>query len=296
MRRGPLIPQTSRPFNGETPLKLLIGDRVQTADTFFVRDHGEMYEVDLDTFRLSVHGDRNLSLSLGDLASLPRLHKTATIMCAGARRVDASRDRGREFTGEVRWGGGAIGTANWSGFRLRDVLAAAGVAAGTHVAFVGHDQCRVPGGVTPFTRSIPLEAAMRPDVLLVDRMNGRPLTRAHGAPLRLLVPGWVGAAQVKSVAEIWIQPGPSTNHFQVNAYRGHDGESLTHLPINSEICTPSDDDAVIGPRVDIAGYAITGGDRVVDGVDVSSDDGRSWISADFIDPPRPESGAAGRPG
>src|SRR5207244_6661416 len=99
---------------------------------------------------------------------------------------------------------GAVGNAKWTGVRLRDVLKRAGLGAkAKHVQLVGADRAVLPT-VPLFIRSIPIEKAMHPTTLLAYEMNGEPLPILHGAPLRLIVPGWAGYSCVKCVAQISV--------------------------------------------------------------------------------------------
>ena len=100
----------------------------------------------------------------------------------------------------VQWERGAVGNAQWTGVRLRDLLQRAVVKPqGLHVQFQGADRPALPT-VPLFIRSIPLAKALHPDTLLAYEMNGRPLPLLHGAPLRVITPGWM-AGVVHEVAD-----------------------------------------------------------------------------------------------
>src|SRR2546430_11566 len=93
------------------------------------------------------------------------------------------------IAGRLSWP--ELGDARWSGPRLKDVLERAGVkSTGKFVAFFGLDE--PPGKVPKFVRGIPMDKAMDPDTLLAMQMNGAPLTKHHGYPVRALTPGWIG--------------------------------------------------------------------------------------------------------
>jgi sulfite oxidase len=202
--------------------------------------------------------------------------------------------------GQVPWGAGAIGNAVWGGFRLRDVLLAAGVELDKgHVAFTGLDQAEEEGELTEFGGSIPLEKALGAEVLLADEMNGETLPQVHGYPLRVVVPGYIGARSVKWLSTITVQPEPSTNYFQARTYRlfpAHvrseasmqdHGAELGELPVNAVICSPLDGETV-RRKVRARGYALTGGARRIERVEVSLDRGNSFRPAQLGD-----GGAAG---
>ena len=146
--------------------------------------------------------------------------------------------------------------------------------------------------------SIPLDKAMSPEVLLAWEMNGEPLTPVHGAPLRVVVPGWIGARSVKWLTSIVLSADPSTDYFQATAYRllppeadpdqagPGDGLSLGPVALNCEILSPVHGDAVnvIEGSFSVAGYAFAGQDRRVARVDVSIDGGLNWCQADVEEP------------
>jgi sulfite oxidase len=162
-----------------------------------------------------------------------------------------------------------------------------------HVAATGLDRCTEEGEVTPFGGSIPLAKALAPEVLLADEMNGVPLPPAHGFPLRMVVPGYIGARSVKWLATITVQNQPSTNYFQARTYRLYPsrvrsettpehGFSLGETPVNSVICEPGPGAVVRGPRVLARGYAITGGTREIERVEVSLDRGATFLTATLL--------------
>src|SRR5262249_14586536 len=139
-----------------------------------------------------------------------------------------------------------------------------------------------------FGASIPREKALGPDVLLADEMNGAPLPPVHGFPLRVVVPGYIGARSVKWLSRIVAQAAPTDNHFQ-RAYRlmaphdtpesarPEDGVILSENLPNSVICVPAAGETVPPGPATVQGYALAGGDRRVARVDVSADGGRTWV-------------------
>lgn len=270
MTRDALVVWSEEPLLVETPAELLVETPVTPVGRFYVRNHGPMPELDAGSFRLAVGGlvREPLELSLDDLRALPRVEVVATLVCAGNRRAELAELA--PIPGETPWGPGAIGNAAWSGVRLRDVLAAAGVADGArHVSFAGVDPS---AEADEFGASIPLAKALAPEVVLADRMNGEPLPVEHGFPLRVVVPGFVGARSVKWLARIEVAAEPSANHFQAASYR-LEGEALADVALSSAIC-----------RVDTtgaAGYAVAGGGREIAAVELSQDGGLSWAEAEL---------------
>jgi hydroxyacylglutathione hydrolase len=291
-----LIVWSEEPLNAETPLELLCRATVTPTDLFFVRNHGPVPEVDPASYVLTIGGlvREPLSLSLAELRRrFERVSVVAALMCAGNRRSELATVA--RIPGQVPWGAGAIGNATWCGFRLRDVLSAAGVEIESgHVAFTGLDVAEEEGELTEFGGSIPLAKALSLDVLLADEMNGEPLPPAHGFPLRVIVPGYIGARSVKWLSTITVQPEPSPNYFQARTYRlfpsdvrsetstiDH-GIPLGELPVNAAICTPRDGEAVQG-NIRARGYAISAGTRLIERVELSIDNGNSFLSTRLLD-------------
>lgn len=281
------------PFNGEPPLECLPRSAITPIADFFARNHGNIPHLDADDYRLAITGmvDRPGSLTLVDLQTGFRPYSlTATLQCAGNRREELVAYA--PIPGELPWGPGAIGTAVWTGVRLADVLTAVGVHPDAgHIHLTGLDEVERQQRRFGFGGSIPLEKAMRPEVLLAYEMNGKPLTVEHGAPLRMVVPGYIGARSVKWLGEIGVFEKPSENYFYAHAYQlfpswesadrvdWSSGIKLGEHPINSVICLPKDGERITQNSTCIQGYAFTGGGRRVERVDVSIDGGQSWLAA-----------------
>jgi DMSO/TMAO reductase YedYZ molybdopterin-dependent catalytic subunit/glyoxylase-like metal-dependent hydrolase (beta-lactamase superfamily II)/rhodanese-related sulfurtransferase len=295
-----LIVWGEEPLNAETPLELLDRNDITTNELFFVRNHGPIPEVDPAEYRLTVRGhvSEPLTLSLEDLRQrFERVTLEAVLSCAGNRRNELMAIA--PIPGQAPWGPGATGNARWGGVRLRDVLQAARLETGAgHVAFTGLDRCIEEGEVIPFGGSIPLTKALAPEVLLVDEMNTSPLPPAHGYPIRVVVPGYIGARSVKWLAGITVQSQPSSNYFQARTYRLYPsrvrseaapehGFSLGETPVNSVVCHPAEGGIVAGPHVLAHGYAITGGTREIERVEVSLDRGATFATARLLDNNQP---------
>src|SRR5688500_7257721 len=293
-KRADVIVHEWEPFNAETDLAALAEAPVTDTDAFYVRGHGAVPELDPAAWRLRVHGlvERELDLSLTTLREAFRERtETVTLQCAGNRRAGLMAVR--DVPGEAPWGPGATGTATWSGVALADVLALAGPL--REAAHVGFDGADVATGVEPAQRfggSIPLDKACRPEVLLAWAMNGQPLPAVHGAPLRVVVPGYIGARSVKWLERIEVRSRPWQGYFQHVAYRllpedGTPGPGagmpLGLGALNADVLSPADGDTVAAGPVEVRGYAFAGGERHVARVDVSLDGGASWSQAELLD-------------
>ena len=293
-KREDMVVHEREPFNAETGLGALIESPVTANDAFYVRSHGAVPEAEHDRWRLRVDGavERELCLSLETLREAFRERQvTATLQCAGNRR--AGLIAVREIPGEAPWGPGATGTATWSGVALADVLELAGpTGEAAHAGFEGADLCPEAQPAQLFGGSIPLDKATRSEVLLAWAMNGEPLPPVHGAPLRVVVPGYIGARSVKWLRRIELRAQPWAGYFQHVVYRlvPEDGTpgpgvgmALGLIAVNSAVLSPIDDTTVPAGAVTVRGYAFAGGDRYVARLDVSTDGGASWSAAELLD-------------
>src|SRR4051794_25153261 len=215
-KRAGLIVHGDEPFNVETTPDALAEGPLTATDAFYVRGHGAVPEIDPGAWRLRVDGlvERELELSLGTLREAFREREvTATLQCAGNRRAGLMAIR--DIPGEAAWGPGATGTATWTGVALADVVALAGpLADAAHVGFDGADLCPEAKPAQRFGGSIPLDKACRPEVLLAWAMNDEPIAPVHGAPLRAVVPGYIGARSVKWLERIELRATPWPGWFQ----------------------------------------------------------------------------------
>lgn len=287
-----LLVRSEHPFNGGPPAERLRAGFLTPIEHFFVRNHGEVPEVDSGAFRLRVGGEveRPLDISFADLGRFARRTIVATLQCAGNRREELARHRA--IPHELPWGIEAISTATWSGVALADLLAAARPSpAARHVAFTGLDETERRGKRFRYGGSIPLERALAPEVLLATEMNGAPLPAVHGGPLRIVVPGWIGARSVKWLAEIELRATPSDNYFQRVAYRlfpasagpetvdWESGAMLGELPVVSLVTSPKAGARLAPGSTRIEGVALGGGGREIVRVEVTADGGASWRTA-----------------
>lgn len=288
-------------LNAGPPISQLAREFLTPTDLFFVRNHSQIPHFQLDSYRLNVRGmvTKELSLSLDDIKSgfQPR-RLTATLQCAGNRRKELVSYK--PIDDQLAWDIEAIGTAEWTGLRLGDLLCAAGISGSeaAHVAFLGLDSLLRDGERDAYGSSIPLDKALGSEVLLAYAMNGEDLPLAHGSPLRVIVPGYIGARSVKWLSDIRVQAAPSDNHFQQVAYKlfpPHidmynvdyaDGMQLTKLPVNSVIVRPQDRSLLRAGKIAVEGYAMSDGEHEITWVSVSPDGGRTWQRAEFTNEPQ----------
>ena len=286
------IVHEEEPFNAEPPAPALAGAALTPIERFYVRGHGSVPVAD---GALHVHGlvKRELRLDLADLQAgdLEVVDIPATLQCAGNRRSGLLAVE--DIPGEAPWGPGATGTATWRGVRLADVLQRAGVSDdAAHVAFVAADVSEEADPPQRYGGSIPLLKAMRPEVLLAWSMNDEPLPRVHGGPLRVVVPGFIGARSVKWVREVEVRAMPYDGFFQATSYRllppGVEaapgvGVPLGEVALNADVLRPTDGSRVPAGTVDVQGYAFAGGERTVVRVDLSLDGCTTWRQVDVPD-------------
>ncbi|XP_054800569.1 sulfite oxidase-like isoform X2 [Prosopis cineraria] len=283
--RHPCLRVNSKePFNAEPPRSLLISSYLTPADFFYKRNHGPVPIVDdIERYCISISGllEKPKQLRMKDIRMLPKYNVTATLQCAGNRRTAMSKTKAVKGVG---WDVSAIGNAVWGGAKLADVLGLVGIPkltsitqfGGKHVEFVSIDKCKEANG-GPYKVSIPLDQATNPDadVLLAYEMNGEPLSRDHGYPLRVVVPGVIGARSVKWLDSINIIAEESQGFFMQKDYKMFP-PSVNWENINWSTRRPQMDFPV---QVKISGYAVSGGGRGIERVDISVDGGRTWLEA-----------------
>ncbi len=203
-------PQPVRPGATHFQDTRKISSFYSTNDDFYLVQHYGQPEVDNASYQLSVTGlvDRPLNFSLEQLRGRPVIEKDVGFECGG--------NGGRIFHG-------LIGNATWRGVSLRDILLEAGIQpAGKEVVFFGADigEEEIRGRKVPkaFARALSVEDALNENNMLAFEMNGEPLPHYHGKPVRLLVPGWYGVANVKWLTQIHIQDTRYMGRFMGRDY------------------------------------------------------------------------------
>ena len=299
-RRSPVLRvHSARPFNAESPAELLVDDFITPTPLFFVRNHLPVPQP-VDSVTVDGVGVRRaMNMSVSEMkARFNVVTITTAMQCAGNRRSEM--DEHRPVKG-LQWQKGAMSNTTWTGVRLCDVLAFAGVKDKDieHVIFQGGD---TDAEGTPYEASIPASTAMDPrkDVILAFEMNGEPISVDHGAPCRVIVPGLIGARQVKWLRRITTSRSVSESHWQRADYKiipesfdRVSGDMSTIMPIyeypvQSAICEPTDG-SMLGADEDtvvVRGYSWSGGGRGILSVDVSLDGGATWQPARLTQSPQ----------
>jgi DMSO/TMAO reductase YedYZ molybdopterin-dependent catalytic subunit len=281
-----MISRQKNPDNTEFPFSTL-SSFVTPSEQFFIRSHFSIPDVNLQQWKLSIEGhvERPFEIGLDELRELPARTSHALLECSGNSRVFLEPPQ----IG-IRWEQGAVGNAEWTGVPLASLLDRAGVKPGAvEVILEGHDkgQLEPPEPPTPgevhYARSLPLESARRPEVLLAYAMNGTDLSPAHGFPVRALVAGWYGMASVKWLRRIIVTDRPFSGYFQTFAYsvwERRDGlptlVPVTEIQVKSQIARPTLHEVIPSAATyRVFGAAWAGAHEVVK-VEFSADRGQTW--------------------
>lgn len=255
-----------------------ISEFVTDNEDFYLVQHYGQPEVDNDAWRLRVTGmvDNELEFSLSDLMNGNTVEQQVGFECGGNSQ--------RLFHG-------LIGNANWRGVSLRDILQRAGIQDGAkEVVFFGTDvateEIRGREVDKAFARGLSIPDAMREENMLAFEMNGEPLPHYHGKPLRLIVPGWYGVANVKWLTQIHVQNTRYMGRFMGRDYVTLKKEnvggverwvenSVTTMNLKSSIVRVTE----MGGRYSIQGFVLNDG-TPLRSVEIKIDDG-PWQSAEM---------------
>lgn len=302
------LSQDEKPLNREPPVPELISSFI-TTNGGYDRNHGPIPHIDASSHHVRLDGavTNILDLSIDQLRhDFPQHTVVCALQCAGNRR-HTMRTQIKEVEG-IDWFDGAVMNCKWRGPRLRDILLRANITLSPdetgHVAFAAYStQCQEDewyGG------SIELERAMRldADVILALEMNDEPLTPEHGYPVRVVTPGIAGARAVKWLDKITVQTMESANFYQQHDYKvlppeatdkasaeeyWHLTPAIQDMPVNSVIALPVAGTTVSRTpegKVAVQGYALPSGEAgPVVRVEVSGDDGETWVDAQLIPHP-----------
>ncbi len=286
-----------RPLNAETPAHLL-DDDVTPYGRFFVRNNGLVpdtaLDMDAEGWTLTIDGEVDTPLELS-IADLQDRFEAVTV-----RLVVECGGNGRAFfqpgASGNQWTTGAVGCPEWTGVRLADVLAAAGVK--DSAVYTGHygNDVHLSGDPEKETisRGVPIDKAMEPEgAIIAWAMNGEPVPALHGFPLRLIVPGYPGSASQKYLTRIWVRDVQHDGEkmegysYRLPAYPVAPGTEVPEedmvvmetMPVKSLVTHPqSGTEVAAGAATEVRGHAWAGGGDVA-AVDVSTDFGATWTPA-----------------
>jgi len=259
---------------------------------FFVRNNSTSLDLDAAAWRLSVEGDavsNPMELTYKDILGLPSRALVCYLECAGNHRAMFDLVQGRAASG-TQWMTGGISNGEWVGASLSDVLTLAGIRdTAASVLLVGLDTESPENG---FRRVLPAEKAMHPDTLLAYTLNGEPLPKDHGFPVRALVPGWVGSSNIKWLGRIVVSSEQLWTRNNTNSYVliGDDyppegeasGEVVETQNIKSALALPWPAELPAG-KLHLQGYAHSSRGSIVR-VEWSEDRGNTWREAELPGP------------
>lgn len=285
-----VIRRQNDPDNLEFPFAELDGFLTPN-EQFYVRTHFHVPKLDVKSWRLKIEGavKKPLEINFDELRKMPAHTLPAVLECSGNNRIFLKPQQSG-----LRWELGGVSNAEWTGVRLTDVLEKAGVENdAVEVIAEGADKGEFKPstpGVIAFARSLPLEKARRPEVMLAYKMNGKVLPAAHGAPVRLLVAGWYGMASVKWLQRLIVTKRPFHGFFQTFMYSMWDRSQgvpalipVSDIQVKAEIARPMPKEVVpVRSRYRIFGAAWAG-ESTVAKVEVSSDGGKAWHEAKLSD-------------
>lgn len=281
---------SEKPLNAETPNEFL-RSWITANSVFFDRNQSEIMDapIQLSDWEMTVAGEvfQETRFKFSQILRMPKAIVADTLECSGnSRSLLKEKARGNP------WTIGGVGNAVWGGVWLKNILEKAGVKeTARHVSFEGFDKPLGSAGIK-FVRSIPLDKAVSSTILAYE-MNGEPLPLKHGFPLRGLALGWTGANCVKWLHKITLLTHPHEGFFMDNVYRvfqkGEEpgtGQVVTGIKIKSIITQPEKDETLPAGPVVILGAAYAG-ENAIERVDVSTDNGQTWVPATFIGPQAP---------
>ncbi|KAJ5297425.1 Eukaryotic molybdopterin oxidoreductase [Penicillium antarcticum] len=286
------------PYNGEPPKRLVTSKAITPNPLHFVRNHGGIPIIDKEKWDLSLDGLVNHPKTykfhdLMDETKFPRMEKTVTMQCSGTRRIEQISlygGQGDEVP-QAPWAEGAIGTARYVGISLKKLIKDCGglVKPAKHLELYGAETYVKDLEVGNYVVSVPWSKVKANEVILAWEMNGQPLPKIHGYPLRVVVLGYIGARSVKWLYRIKAIENPSSAPVQSREYlyfnqqvgkynlRPTDGIQIQEMPVSSAIMSPWTKQAVVHTgKIRCKGWAYSGGGRWPERVELSADGGFSW--------------------
>jgi DMSO/TMAO reductase YedYZ molybdopterin-dependent catalytic subunit len=262
-------------------------EEITPTENFFVRNHYSQPEIDINSWRLKISIDDKVitSLSYEDITSLNSTKFNSLLECAGNSRASIQPP-----VEGLLWDNSGVSSANWTGIPVSDILSELNLDEYLEVAFIGADS-----GINPSTKqneffgsSLTVEQAGNPQVILAYEMNEQPLTKDHGFPVRVLIPGWYGMASVKWLTEIKVMSNAYYGFHQSENYvYQHLGdldssspERVTSMQVKSLITFPTRGTTITESSTSISGKAWSGTGEI-EKVDVSTDGGQTWKPANL---------------
>jgi DMSO/TMAO reductase YedYZ molybdopterin-dependent catalytic subunit len=290
-----MIIRQKEPKNLEAPFDQ-IDSYLTPNELFYIRSHFPIPNLDRASYQLRIDGAvrRPLALSYEELRSMRSETRVATLECAGNSRVFLVP----QVQG-AQWELGAVSNAEWTGVPLRALLELAEVRENAcEIVLEGADRGTpkeepIPPTPISYVWSLPRAKALQPEVLIAYQMNGRDLPRDHGFPVRAIVPGHYGMASVKWLTGIRAVHEPFQGYWQTSDYAywaAMDGKpvrrALGEMQLKSEIARPRVYETLVPNRIYTVSGAAWAGETEVTEIAVSTDGGRTWAEAEFLDPVR----------
>jgi DMSO/TMAO reductase YedYZ molybdopterin-dependent catalytic subunit len=268
------ITSKPRPAGFEDPrLTSLLTSEITATDLFYRVDINPVPPtVDANSWRLVINGlvSRPLTITYEQLKAMPSVPQIATLECISNKIAN-------DF----------IGTAIWNGIKLKDLLEESGVKPNAkYIVFRCADGYDV---------GIPLERGFQEGSILAHSMNGETLDAKHGYPVRAIIPGLYGMMNPKWITEIELIDGIYEGYWQKKGW-ANNAQYNTHsyivvpgnAPIRKNFRNLGSLNIVVGEQIPIAGVAFAG-DRGISRIQVSTDDGATWLDAEIKDPLSPYS-------
>jgi len=257
-------------------------------ELFFVRNHSRSVRLEAAPWRLRVEGSgvsKPREFTYDEILAMPSVTVSRFIECAGNGRSFFEGSYGKKAQGG-QWKLGAIGVAEWTGVPLREVLGRVGLKpTAQDVMPEGLDELKV-------RRPMPIAKALADDTLLVYAMNGQTLPLDHGFPLRVLVPGWIGVANIKWIGRIEVSEQPLSSAWNTEsyiligpAYKANPpakGPALTLQNVKSAFEVPWDGEVPAGRRL-LRGRSWSSQGKIAK-VEVSLDRSVTWREARLREP------------
>lgn len=308
-RSSKLVRLTGKhPMNAEANMTELYDAGLITPTKFhYIRNHGAVPRLAWESHKLEVFSDppglvQSTTFSMDDIAAFEPVEIPVTLACDGNRRKEVNMVK---KSGGFGWSAAGVSTCRWRGVLVRDLLQACklGKQPDNERWYLNYEGADDPSE-GKYATSIPLAHAMslENDVMLAYGINGEMLSPDHGAPLRSIIPGYVGGRCVKWLAKLWISKVPNTSHYHIwdnrvvptwidskqtmeaKAFFHHPDTACNEQALQSVICKPAHNEHIPIPskkdglkdKIKIEGYAYHGSGHLVQKVEVSLDGGKNW--------------------